>query len=184
VIQVHDLETQAGFAERDKDAAVEALAALRKETDALTLQQTHWDDLRRTNEQLEHLAALVTQSQTNEPELKDLRRARDRSKVLEGEYSALQRRYKDQETRVASSERAAGTARASLAQAQLRAKEWEERAAENELALVEAQAVRDQAEERAAQMEADYALVSMQLEEKDAEERLAKVRVAPPYRKL
>lgn len=178
-IQVHNLETQAGFAERDKDAAVDALAALQKENDALTLQQSHWDDLRRTNEQLEHLATLVTQqqqqaAQTNEPEL---RRARDRNKVLEGEYSALQRRYKEQEARVASSDRAASTARASLAQAQLRAKEWEERAGENEEALVEAQAVRDQAEDRAAQMEAEHALVRMQLEEKDAEERLAKVRV-------
>lgn len=173
---MHNLETQAGFAERDKDAAVDALAALRKENDTLTLQQSHWDDLRRTNEQLEHLAALVTQqtAQSNEPELKDLRRARDR---LESEYSALQRRYKEQETRVANSDRAASTARASLAQAQLRAKEWEERAAENEEALVEAQAVRDQAEDRAAQMEAEHALVRMQLEEKDAEERLTKVRV-------
>ena len=76
-----------------------------------------------------------------------------------------------------SSDRAASTARASLAQAQLRAKEWEERAGENEEALVEAQAVRDQAEDRAAQVEAEHALVRMQLEEKDAEERLAKVRV-------
>jgi hypothetical protein len=41
---------------------------------------------------------------------------------------------------------------------------------------VEAQAVRDQAEDRAAQMEAEHALVRMQLDEKDAEERLAKVR--------
>jgi len=34
---------------------------------------------------------LVIQAQTNEPELKELRRVRDRSKVLEGEYAALQR---------------------------------------------------------------------------------------------
>jgi chromosome segregation ATPase len=99
--------------------------------------------------------------------------------VLEGEYSALQRRYKDQETRVASSERAAGTTRASLAQAQQRAKEWEERAGENEAALVEAQALRDQAEDRAERVEAEHGLVRMQLEEKDAEERLAKVRLSP-----
>ena len=37
--------------------------------------------------------------------------------------------------------------------------------------------MRDQAEDRAAQLEADHALVRMQLDEKDAEERLAKVRV-------
>lgn len=37
--------------------------------------------------------------------------------------------------------------------------------------------MRDQAEDRAAQLEADHALVRVQLDEKDAEERLAKVRV-------
>jgi chromosome segregation ATPase len=173
---VHALETQAGFASRDKDAAVEALAALQKENDALALQQSHWDDLRRTNEQLEQLAALVSQTQTqtnnNESELKELRRVRDRSKALEGEYAALQRR-------VASSDRTASTTRASLAQAQQRAAEWEQRANESEAALEEAQALRDEAEDRAAQIEADHALVRMQLEEKDAEERLAKVRLSP-----
>lgn len=172
---MHALETQAGFASRDKDAAVEALAALRKENDALALQQSHWDDLRRTNEQLEQLAALVsqqTQTNNNEPELKELRRIRDRSKVLEGEYAALQRR-------VANSDRTASTARASLAQAQQRAAEWEQRANESEAALEEAQALRDEAEDRAAQIEADHALVRMQLEEKDAEERLAKARPPP-----
>lgn len=172
---MHSLETQAGFAARDKDAAVEALAAVQKENDALVLQQSHWDDLRRTNEQLEHLAALVAQAQTNEPELKELRRVRDRSKVLEGEYAALQRRFKEHETRATNSDRAAAAARASLAQAQQRAAEWEERANENEAALEEAQAVRDQAEDRAAQLEAEYALLRMQLDEKDAGERLAKV---------
>ncbi|KAF8257860.1 hypothetical protein EI94DRAFT_1692001 [Lactarius quietus] len=176
VSKVHSLETQVGFATRDKDAAVEALAALRKENDALMLQQSHWDDLRRTNEQLEQLATLVSQAQTTEPELKELRRVRDRSKVLESEHSALQRRYKDQETRMASSDRAASTARASLAQAQQRASEWEQRANENEVVLEEAQVAREQAEDRAAQMEVEHALVRMQLDEKDAEERLAKDR--------
>jgi chromosome segregation ATPase len=173
---VHSLETQAGFASRDKEAAVEALSALRTEHDTLLSQQTQWEDLRRTTEQLEHLSALVTQAQTNEPELKELRRVRDRSKVLEGEYAALQRRYKEQETRSTSSDRAASSARASLAQAQQRATEWEERANEHESALSEAQAAREDAEDRMVQLAEDYALVKIQLDEKDAEERLAKVR--------
>lgn len=176
VSKVHSLETQADFALRDKDAAVEALAALQKENDALGSQQSHWDDLRRTNEQLEQLAALISQAQTNEPELKELRRVRDRSKVLEGEYGSMQRRYKELEIRVASSDRAASTARASLAQAQQRATEWEQLANENEAALEEAQAARDQAEDRAAQLDVEHSLVQMQLDEKDAEERLAKDR--------
>jgi chromosome segregation ATPase len=174
---VHFLETQAGFASRDKEAAVEALTALQTEHDTTLLsQQTHWEDLRRTAEQLEHLSALVTQAQTNEPELKELRRVRDRSKVVEGEFAALQRRYKEQEMRSTSSDRAASSARASLAQAQQRATEWEERANEHESALSEAQATREDTEDRMALLAEDHALVNMQLEEKDAEERLAKVR--------
>lgn len=173
---MHSLETQAGLASRDKEAAVEALAALRTEHDTLLSQQTQWEDLRRTTEQLEHLSALVTQAQTNEPELKELRRVRDRSKVLEGEHAALQRRYKEQEMRSTSSDRTASTARANLAQAQQRAIEWEERANEHESALSEAQAAREDAEDRIAQLVEDHALMKMQLEDKDAEERLAKVR--------
>lgn len=101
---------------------------------------------------------------------------RDRSKVLEGDYAALQRRYKEQEMRSTSSDRAASSARASLAQAQQRATEWEERANEHEIALSEAHATREDAEDRMAQLAEDNALMMMQLEEKDAEERLAKVR--------
>ncbi len=172
---MHSLETQAGFASCDKEAAVEALTALRTEHDTLLSQQTHWEDLRRTTEQLEHLSALVTQAQSNEPELKELRRASDRSKVIEGEYATLQRRYKEQEMRSTSSDRAASAARASLAHAQQRATEWEERANEHECAFSEAQAAREDAEDQMAQLVDDHALVKMQLEEKDAEERLAKV---------
>jgi chromosome segregation ATPase len=173
---VHSLETQAGFASRDKEAAVEALSALRTEHDALLAQQTQCEDLRRTTEQLEHLFALVSQAQTNEPELMELRRVRDRSKVLEGEYAALQRRCKEQEMRATSSDRAASSVRASLAQAQQRAAEWEERANENESALTEAHVAREAAEDQMAQLAEENALTKVQLEEKDAEERLAKVR--------
>lgn len=115
------------------------------------------------------------QAQTNEPELKELRRVRDRSKVLEGEYAALQRRCKEQEMRATSSERAASSVRTSLVQAQQRATEWEERANEHESALAEAQAAREAAEDRAVQLMEEHALMKEQLEEKDAEERLAKV---------
>lgn len=174
--QLHSQEAQAPFVSRDKDAAIEGLTALRKESDALVLQQSQWDDLRRADERLEHLAALVSQAKTDEREIEELRRVRERRNVLEGEYAALQRRYREQETRVASSDRALGTARASLAQAQQRAAEWEQRTNENKAALEEARAVRDQAENRAAQLEAECTLLRVQL---DAEERLAKVRVTP-----
>lgn len=175
---MHSLEVQAGLASHDKDAAVEALAALRSEHETLLGQQAHWEDLRRTIEQLEHLSALVTQVQTNEPELKELRRVRDRSKVLEGEHAALQRRFKEQETRAASSDRAASAARASLAQAQQRAAEWEQRANEHMTSVTDARTALEDAEDRAAQFAEELLLAKAQVEEKDAEERLAKVRLS------
>lgn len=128
---------------------MEALATLRTEHDALLAQQTHWEDLRRTTEKLEHLSTLVTRAQANEPELKELRRIRDRSKVLESEYSSLQRRYKEQEAR---------------------ADEWEQRANEHEAALVEARAALEDAEDRAVQLDEEHAKAVA------AEQRLAEVR--------
>ena len=146
---MHSLEAQVGFASRDKEAAVEALAALRTEHDALLEQQTHWEDLRHATETLDHLSALVTRFQVNELELKELRRIRNCSKVLEAEHTALQRRCKEQETRAA---------------------EWEQRADEHEATLAEAQAALENAEDRAAQLEEEH------LKARAAEERLANVR--------
>ena len=158
--QVHSQETQAGFSSRETDEAVDTLSALRKEIDARALQQSHMDDFRRTND----------------PEVKELHRICDRSKVLECECAALQRHYKAQEVRMASSDRAVITARESLAQAQQLAAEWEQRAKESAAALEEAQALRGQAEDRAVRLEAEQVLLRMQLDEK---ERHAKVRLAP-----
>jgi DNA mismatch repair ATPase MutS len=120
------------------------------EHDALLTQQTHWEDFRRTTEKLEHLSALVSRSQTNETELKELRRMRDRSKVLESEHAALQQRYQDQENR---------------------AVEWEQRADESEAALAEMRVALENAEDRATQ------LVEEHFEARAAEERLARVRL-------
>ncbi|TFY80785.1 hypothetical protein EWM64_g3221, partial [Hericium alpestre] len=172
--QMQQLEMQAGFATHDKDAAVAALAALQKEHDVLLSQQSHWDDLRRTSEQIDMLAQLVTQN--NEPELKELRRVRDKSKILEGEYAALQRRFKDQENKATSSDRAASAARQNLIQAQQRAAEWEKRAQEHELEVQNMNVALEKADEKASQLDADYSLAKMQLDEKEAEERLTKGR--------
>lgn len=132
---------------------MEALAALRTEHDALLAQQTHWEDLRRTTEKLDQLSALVSRAQANEPELKELRRVRDRNKVLESEHASLQRRYKEREAR---------------------ANEWEQRANEHEVALVDARAALEDAEDRAVQLVEEHA------EARAAEERLAKVRSSRP----
>ena len=108
-------------------------------------------------------------------ELTSLRQIRDRCHVLEGEHSTLQRRVKDQEMKVANSERVAAAARQSLTTAQHRASEWETRAHEYEGRLEMTQTKLDQAEQIHAQLDADYSLATLQLEEQAAENRLAKV---------
>ncbi|KAF7340186.1 hypothetical protein MVEN_01937200 [Mycena venus] len=172
--KVDSLDLQATFATRDKDSAVQALSALQKQYDHLTSQQSHWDDLRHASAQIEMLTNLI--GQADNEELKELRHVRDRSKVLEGEHAALIKRFKDQEAKVANSEKAAMAARQSLSQAQQRSAEWEKRAKEYEAQLEMTQTKLDQAEQTQSQLDADYSLVKLQLEEREADERLAKDR--------
>ena len=161
------------MAVRDKDAAVDAHTALQKEHDRVTSQQAHWDDLHRAAEQIETLTTLI--GQADNEEVRELKRVRDRSNKLESEHAALQKRFKDQESKVANSERAAVTARQSLAQAQQRASEWERRAKEHEGELELTRTKLDQADQTHTQLDADYSLVKLQLEEQEADHRLAKV---------
>ena len=112
----------------------------------------------------------------NSDELKELRRAREKLGTLEVEHAGLQRRLKDQETKAAGADRTAQTARQSLAQAQQRAVEWEKRANEYDGELKLAQETLSKHEDGQRQLEQEHAVTKMQLEERDAEERLAKVR--------
>ncbi|CAL1697291.1 unnamed protein product [Somion occarium] len=168
------LEQAVASANRERDTVVNDMAHLRRQQEELLSQQSQWDELRRVNESVQALAALVSQGENEE--VKELRRVRDRFKVLEGEHAALQRRLKDQENRAANNERTALTARQSLTQAQQRAAEWERRANEYEQELQSAKERLDQTEEARSQLDTDYSLVKLQLEERDAEERLAKDR--------
>jgi len=172
--KVDALELQAILEARDKDVALEAHKVLQKEHDRLTSQQTHWDDLHRATEQIETLTTLI--GQADNEEVKELRRVRDRFNKLESEHTALQKRIKDQESKVANSERAATIARQSLAQAQQRASEWERRAKEHEGELEMTRTKLDQADQTHAQLDADYSLVQLRLEEREADDRLAKDR--------
>lgn len=113
--------------------------------------------------------------QADEDEVKDLKRARDRAKILEGEHAALQKRFKEQEARVSNSDKSAFTARQSLSQAQQRASEWEKRAKEYEGKLEMTRTQLEQAEQTQVQLDADYQMVRMQLDEREANDRLAQV---------
>jgi hypothetical protein len=168
------LELQATFAARDKETAIQALAVLQKQYDHLSSEQSHWDDLRHASEQIQTLTTLI--GQVDNEEIKELRRVRDHSKMLEGEHVALQKRFMDQQSKAANSERAAVAARQNLMQAQQRASEWETRAREFQGRLELAQTELEQAEQIHAQLDADHSLAKLQLEEAEANERLMKVR--------
>ncbi|KZT24681.1 hypothetical protein NEOLEDRAFT_1093966 [Neolentinus lepideus HHB14362 ss-1] len=172
--KVDSLDSQARIAIHDKEAAERALDILQKEHDRILSQQVELDDLRRTTEQLEQVIALIQKSDNEE--IRELRRIRDRSKTIEGEYAALQKRVKEQETKVASSERAATAAKQTLTTTQQRAAEWEKRAKEYEADLELTRTRLDYEEQKGVQLDADYSLAKLQLEEKDADARLSKDR--------
>ncbi|KAH9921301.1 uncharacterized protein B0H18DRAFT_1121452 [Fomitopsis serialis] len=172
--QVDSLDLRVTFVTREKELVVDELAMQRKQYDDLIAQQSNWDDLRAAAEQIQALTNLVGQADTEE--LKELRRARDRTRTLENEHTALQRRVKEYETRLSTSEKVAQASKQSLVQAQQRAVEWERRAKEASSELESTQQKLDSAEEARAQLDADYSLAKLQLEERDAEERLDKDR--------
>ncbi|KAJ3721404.1 hypothetical protein DFJ43DRAFT_1158596 [Lentinula guzmanii] len=173
-LKVDSLDLKATFAARDKENAENTYSSLQKQFEQLSSQQKHWDDLRHTSEQIEHLTNLI--GQADNEELNELRRVRDRSKILEGEHAALQKRFKEQENRTLAAEKAATSLRQSLIQAQARALEWEKRSKENEGKLERITTQLEQAEQTHSQLDADFLVVKMQLEDREADERLAKDR--------
>jgi len=171
--KIDSLELKVTFANRDKESSERALASLQKQYDDISSQQAHWDNLRRASEQIEMLTNLI--GQADNEELKELRRVRDRSKVLEGEHAALQKRFNQLESKAASNEKAATSAKQSLSQAQQRAAEWEKRAKEYEAQLERTKTQLEQTEQTHTQMQTDYTSMQTQLEEHEANARLSQV---------
>lgn len=172
-VQVNRLEMQAEFAARDKESTAQSLKLMQEDRDRLAAQQSHLEEFRTAAEQIENLANLMRNSESEE--LNELRRIRDRSKILEGEHEALKKRFKEQEGKVANLERSSTTARHNLAQAQQRSTEWERKAREFEGEVERLTTALDQAEQTKNQLDADYSLAKLQLEEREAEERVVKV---------
>ena len=84
-------------------------------------------------------------------------------------------RYKEQSGKFATLERTAAIARENIGQAQARAGEWEKKAREFEGEVERLSTVVEQGEQTRSQLDADYQLAKIQLDEVDAEKRLAKV---------
>lgn len=128
-----------------------------------------------------HCAAKQIQlltSQVNEADHEELRHLRDyhnRTRPLEGEYNNIQRRFKDQESKLASLERTLVAVRQTLTQAQQRAIEWEKREKETD---AEISSIRSQLEEATGaniQLDSEISLLKVQLQEKEVDERLTQV---------
>ncbi|KZW02096.1 hypothetical protein EXIGLDRAFT_760312 [Exidia glandulosa HHB12029] len=166
--KVDSLELQVSWTERDKESAMRNLAEAQKERDAMVAQQENWDDLRRTAQHIETLTKLMTS--TENEEMRELKRIRDRSKVLEGEHQALQKRFKEQETKLANLERTSVTARQSLATANQKATDWEKRAKDFESELETTRDKMERTEDLRQRVEADYALLKSHVQEKELEE--------------
>jgi chromosome segregation ATPase len=170
---VHELQLHVAVAARDKTAVEQIAAAIREERDRLLSQQDRWEEMHRAAEQIQLLTSQVNEADNEE--LRQLRDYHDRTRPLEGEYSNLQRRFKDQETKLASLDRTIVTVRQTLAQAHQRSVEWEKRAKETD---TEISGIRSQLEETSdakALLDSEVSLLKTQLQEKEADERLTQV---------
>ncbi|KAF9263067.1 hypothetical protein L218DRAFT_1077468 [Marasmius fiardii PR-910] len=172
--KVDSLEIKLNFANRDKEASERTATNLQQQYENLASQQSNWDTLRQTSEQIQHLATVI--SQTDRDELKELRRIVDKHRFLEGEHSALKSRYKELENKAGNSDKAATAAKQSLAQAQQRSSEWEKQSKENAAKLEMTQTKLEQTEQTLSQLEADQSVLKMQMEEQEADARLVKDR--------
>ncbi|PCH33123.1 hypothetical protein WOLCODRAFT_134939 [Wolfiporia cocos MD-104 SS10] len=168
--QVDSLDIQVSFITRERDHATEELAQQRKQNQDLVNQQAYVEELRKTSDEIQELTKNL--GRVDAAELEELRKIRERSKVLESENTALQRRVKEYETKMAANDKITQVAKQSLAQVQQRAAEWEKHAKEYEAELAATQTKLDNAEQAQVQLDADLTLVKLQLEERDAEERL------------
>ncbi|KAF8168344.1 hypothetical protein B0H34DRAFT_685136 [Crassisporium funariophilum] len=168
--KVNALTADITFAAREKEATAKAFEVLQKERDVLSSQQANWDVLHAATEKINMVYKLLENA--DDEEQQELRHHRDRAKALEGENVTLQKRFKDLEAKVANSDRNAATARQSLTQAQQRSTEWERRAKDYEGQLELVQTKLDQAEQTQSQLDADYSMVRLQLEEQEADGRL------------
>lgn len=171
-MKIKELELRSELALRGKENAETAAALVRAENERLVANSSHLDVLHRLSEQFESFQA--QRSQTDNDELAELRRAKEKT---ESEFAALQKRFKEQEARIANSERTAYTARQTLAQAQQRASEWEKKATQFESERAASRSRAEEAESARAQFEADLTDTQSRLEEKDAHDRLARVSI-------
>jgi len=129
--------------------------------------------MHRAAEQIQLLTSQVNEADNEE--LRQLRYYHDRTRPLEGEYNNLQRRLKDQEAKLTNLDRTMATVRQTLTQAQQRATEWEKRAKEADAEISTIRSHLEEADGAKTQLDSEVSLLKVQLQEKEADERLTQV---------
>jgi len=167
--KIQKLELQEEWYTRDKATLEERLAQLQKDKSELLTQQSRWEELRRTSDQVEQLTKLIKAADS--AEMAELKSASNRAKFLEAEHTALQKKYKEQEVKIANLERSSISTRQNFAQAQQRISEWEKRASDFEAELEATRSRLEEADEVKLQLESDLSLIRMHLEKKEATEK-------------
>ncbi|KAG8942547.1 hypothetical protein FRC04_003618 [Tulasnella sp. 424] len=164
--KVKDLEFEAKQAASEKDTALQAQARLEAEAEALRSESQNWEDLRKTAEKVELLSQLIGAADSEE--VADLRRTRDRHRILEKEFNSLEKRCADQEAKIATLQRTTAANKQTIAQTQQKASEWEKRARTAEGELESTQTELEQAREIQNQLEVDLNTMKDDLENNNA----------------
>jgi chromosome segregation ATPase len=158
---------------RDKAEQTTTGAAIKVESEHPSLHQDHWKKMHRATGQISFFTGQVNGG--DDEELRQLRDYHDRTRLLEGEHRDLQRRFDDQETKLANLGRTVATVRQTLAQAHQRAVGLEKQAKET---VAELGSIRNQLEEAShaeTQLDSEFSLLKLQLREMEADERLTRV---------
>lgn len=167
------MEAEVTFASREKDTVTGHLENLQRQHDQLVSQQSNWEALNAASEKINLVYKLLENA--DEEDQQELRQQRERSRALDVENAALQKRVKDAELKLSSAEKTATTALQTLSQAQQRSSEWERCAKDYEGQLEMVRTKLEQAEQSYLQLEADYNMAKVQIEEHEADNRLVQV---------
>ncbi|KAG8910837.1 hypothetical protein FRC01_006103 [Tulasnella sp. 417] len=165
-LKVKDLELEVKQAVKEKDVVLQAQDRLEAEIKTLRGQSQQWDDLRRTAEQVELLSQLI--GAADNEEVAELKRTRDRHRILEKEYNSLEKRCAEQEAKIATLQRTAATNKQTLTQTQQKASDWEKRARSAEGELESTQTELEQAREIQNQLEVDLNSMKEELDNNNA----------------
>jgi len=146
---------------------------LQRQHEQLISQQRNWDTLNAASEKINLVYKLLENA--DEEDQQELRLQRERTRALEAESAAMQKRLKDADVKLSHADKTANTALHTLTMAQQRSTEWELRAKEYEGQLEMVQTKLEQAEQTHSQLETDYNIAKVQLEEHEADSRLVQV---------